>query len=185
MVAILDADKEGFLRSETSLVQTIGRCARNVNAQVLLYADEVTPSMRRAIDETNRRRTIQQKYNEEHGITPATIRKAIRTGLEAEVSARRTVREMVRLSEEQYDQQELICMLERQMLEAAEALEFERAAELRDRIRQLKQEPSLVPVQGVTTAGKTPTSSGATSGPDTPWQPRSKKRHRARRTPSS
>jgi len=144
MVAILDADKEGFLRSETSLVQTIGRCARNVNAKVMLYADEVTESMRRAIDETNRRRSIQQRYNEEHGITPATIVKAIRLGLESEISARKTAREAARLSEEQFDQQELLSMLEEEMLAAAEALEFERAAELRDRIKQLKQQPVLI-----------------------------------------
>ena len=138
LVAILDADKEGFLRSETSLVQMIGRTARNVNAEVILYADRVTPSMQRAMDETERRRNLQLAYNEEHGITPETIKKEIRTGLEAQVSARRTARQAVRVSEEQYDRTELLAALEKEMLEAAEALEFERAAVLRDRINELK-----------------------------------------------
>jgi excinuclease ABC subunit B len=160
MVAILDADKEGFLRSETSLIQTIGRCARNVNAQVMLYADVVTPSMERAIGETNRRRAIQQQYNEEHGITPATIVKAIRMGLESELSARRTAREAAHLSEEQFDQQELLAMLEAEMLQAAEALEFERAAELRDRIKVLKQQPVLT---SASTAGALRKHAGAPS----------------------
>jgi len=138
LVGILDADKEGFLRSETSLVQTIGRCARNVNATVLLYGDVVTESMRRAISETDRRRQAQLAYNAEHGITPETIRKAIRSSLSEEVSARRIAREAVGASESQYDLQESIAALEAEMLEAAENLEFESAAELRDRIAELK-----------------------------------------------
>jgi excinuclease ABC subunit B len=144
LVAILDADKEGFLRSETSLVQTIGRTARNVNAQVILYADNVTPSMQRAIEETNRRRKIQLEYNEEHGITPETIVKAIRTSLEGQLKARKVAAEAIRASENEMDRAELIASLEAEMLEAAEALEFERAARLRDRIKELKESPELV-----------------------------------------
>ena len=143
LVAILDADKEGFLRSETSLVQTIGRTARNVNAEVVLYADKMTPSMRRAIDETDRRREIQVKYNEEHGITPETIKKAIRNTLEQEISARKTARAAVRANEEEFDRGEVIAMLEKEMLEAAENLDFERAAVLRDRINELQDAPTL------------------------------------------
>jgi len=140
LVAILDADKEGFLRSETSLVQTIGRSARNVNAEVFLYADKVTGSMQRAIDETNRRRELQVAYNKKHGITPETIQKAIRKGIEEEISARRIVHESVGMkSETQFVTQEFIGELEKEMLLAAEALEFERAAQLRDRILELQE----------------------------------------------
>lgn len=138
MVAILDADKQGFLRSETSLIQMIGRCARNVGAEVILYADVVTPSMQRAMDETARRRTIQEAYNKQHGITPQTIQKAIRQGIDGDMQARRTAREMVAASESQYDQEELVRMLEEEMLEAANNLEFEKAAEIRDRISELR-----------------------------------------------
>jgi excinuclease ABC subunit B len=141
LVAILDADKEGFLRSETSLIQTIGRSARNVNAEVLLYADSVTDSMQRAIDETNRRRALQMAYNAEHGITPETIKKAIRRGIEEEVEARRIVQEAGGLSSEaQLVTQEYLRELEREMFEAAQMMEFERAAQIRDRITQLKQQ---------------------------------------------
>jgi len=143
LVAIMDADKEGFLRSETSLIQTIGRTARNINAEVILYADKVTRSMQRAIDETKRRRDIQLKFNEEHDITPETITKAIRNTLEQEISARRITRQAVQASEAQYDRSELIAMLEDEMLEAAEQLDFERAAMLRDRIKELKDAPIL------------------------------------------
>jgi len=143
LVAILDADKEGFLRSETSLIQMIGRTARNVNAQVVLYADKVTPSMQRAMDETNRRRALQLKYNEDHGITPATVEKEIRSTLEKMVNAYKVAAEAIELSEEELDRTELIALLEKDMIEAAEALEFERAARLRDRIKELKQVPKL------------------------------------------
>lgn len=140
LVAILDADKEGFLRSETSLIQTIGRSARNVNAEVLLYADSVTDSMQRAIDETNRRRELQIAWNEEHGITPETIQKAIRKGIEEEIAARKVERESAGVSsEEQFVTEEFIRELESEMLTAAEQLDFERAAQLRDRIHELKQ----------------------------------------------
>lgn len=140
LVAILDADKEGFLRSETSLIQTIGRSARNVNAEVILYADKVTESMQRAIDETNRRRAIQQAYNEEHGITPATIQKAIKKGIEEEIKARKIEQEVVGLdSQAKLITQEYITELEKEMLEAAEALDFERAANLRDKVLQYKE----------------------------------------------
>ncbi len=141
LVAILDADKEGFLRSETSLIQTIGRSARNVNAEVILYADRMTNSMQRAIEETNRRRKLQRKYNEEHGITPETIRKAIRRGIEDEITAHKIVREKAGIADEtKYVTQEFLNELESEMMTAAESLEFERAAELRDRIVTLKQQ---------------------------------------------
>ncbi|GAB4142786.1 MAG: excinuclease ABC subunit UvrB [Planctomycetaceae bacterium] len=141
LVAILDADKEGFLRSETSLIQTIGRSARNVNAEVILYADMVTDSMQRAIEETNRRRKLQEQYNAEHGITPETIKKAIRRGIEEEIQARKIVQQSAGTeSETQYVTQEFIKELETEMLAAAEQLEFERAAQLRDRIQQIQQQ---------------------------------------------
>jgi len=141
LVCILDADKEGFLRSETSLIQTIGRSARNVNAEVYLYADSVTDSMQRAMDETNRRRDIQMKYNTEHGITPETIRKAIRRGIEEEIAARKIERTATgNDSESRYLTQEYLNELEREMLVAAENLEFERAAQLRDRITDLQRQ---------------------------------------------
>jgi excinuclease ABC subunit B len=144
LVAILDADKEGFLRSETSLIQTIGRTARNVNATVLLYADTVTESMQKAIDETNRRRKIQVKYNKEHNITPETIRKEIRSGLAAELKARKAAREAVRFEEDEFEKVELAGAIEKEMLEAAQNLDFERAAYLRDRLKELKELPELV-----------------------------------------
>ena len=143
MVAILDADKAGFLRSETSLIQTIGRAARNVNAKVYLYADTITPAMQHAMDETNRRRAIQQQYNAERGITPQTVVRAIRSGIEAEVKARRVAAEAVRANEDQLDQTEIIKLLEEEMLEAARNLEFERAAQLRDKLNEMKGAPTI------------------------------------------
>jgi excinuclease ABC subunit B len=141
LVAILDADKEGFLRSETSLMQTIGRSARNVNATVVLYADKVTDSMQRAIEETRRRRAMQHAYNEEHGITPETIRKAIHKGIESEAAAHAEAYAAVgRGNETQYITEEFLAELEVEMMAAAERLEFERAAALRDRIQQMKSQ---------------------------------------------
>jgi excinuclease ABC subunit B len=142
LVAIMDADKEGFLRSDTALIQTIGRSARNVNAKVILYGDKVTDSMQRAIDETERRRQIQAAYNKKEGITPETIKKAIRESIESEMSAHRTANEALGADkdEETYVTEEFISELETEMMEAAENLEFERAANLRDRINDLKAE---------------------------------------------
>ncbi len=143
LVAILDADKEGFLRSETALIQTIGRTARNVNAQVILYGDKVTPSMQRAIDETNRRRLLQREYNKAHGITPKTIQKAIRKSLESEFQARKLAEEIITHDGTKYDRQELIITLEKEMFAAAEAMEFEKAARLRDQIQELNDAPQI------------------------------------------
>jgi excinuclease ABC subunit B len=150
LVAILDADKEGFLRSETSLVQTVGRAARNVDGQVIMYADKITGSMQRAIDETNRRRNVQLEYNREHGITPKTINKAIRDLIHAEhVSEEKAnyrtgpALDMATKESLPLDQiLEVIKTLEAQMREAAKALEFEQAASLRDEIGELRR---LVP----------------------------------------
>jgi len=139
LVAILDADKEGFLRSETSLIQTIGRSARNVDAKVILYADKVTDSMKAAMDETARRRRLQEEYNEKHGITPETIRKSIRGGIEASAAAHRRANAAVgKTDETTYVTEEFIQELEAEMLAAAEALEFERAASIRDKVMKLK-----------------------------------------------
>ncbi|MBL9090140.1 MAG: excinuclease ABC subunit UvrB [Planctomycetaceae bacterium] len=139
MVAILDADKEGFLRSETSLMQTIGRAARNVNAKVLLYGDKVTESMQRAIEETGRRRKIQQEYNEAHGITPETVKKSIRQGIESLATAHAEANAAVgRTEETQYITEEYLQELEAEMLAAADNLEFERAAQIRDRIDKMR-----------------------------------------------
>jgi excinuclease ABC subunit B len=142
--AILDADKEGFLRSQTSLIQIIGRTARNINATVFLYADTVTESMQKAIDETNRRRKIQTKYNKDHNITPETIKKEIRRSLSDLFKARQTAREAVRFGDTEYDKVELASAIEQEMLEAAQTLDFERAAFLRDQLRELKELPELV-----------------------------------------
>ncbi|NUM37011.1 MAG: excinuclease ABC subunit UvrB [Candidatus Brocadiae bacterium] len=140
LVAILDADREGFLRSETSLIQTIGRSARNVNAKVVLYADRITPSMRKAIGETNRRREIQLAYNKEHNIIPQTIRKEILKSIEQILQEETKLEEMVMEMSSKYNPQEKISVLEEQMTEAAKNLDFEYAAILRDRISELKGE---------------------------------------------
>jgi excinuclease ABC subunit B len=138
LVAILDADKEGFLRSETSLIQTVGRAARNVNAEVILYADRVTDSMQRAMDETARRRKLQMDYNKEHGITPRTVVSAIRSVIEDEIAAHQVAQEAAGVTEMDYVTAEFLEQLQEEMLDAAKNLDFERAAELRDRIRKLK-----------------------------------------------
>jgi excinuclease ABC subunit B len=138
MVCILDADKEGFLRSETSLIQTIGRSARHINAEVVLYADKITASMKRAIDETQRRRDLQLEYNKRHGITPESVKKAIRRGIEEEIQARTIARQAAGRDETTDATEEYMSALEAEMLEAAEKLEFERAAALRDRILELR-----------------------------------------------
>ena len=165
LVAILDADKEGFLRSATSLIQTIGRCARNVNAEVYLYADKVTPAMQQTMDETDRRRKLQEAYNQSHGITPETIRKAIRRGLEDQIVARKTARDAIRANEDAFDLQESLVELEQQMFAAAEALDFEKAAALRDRIKRLREstvlksagaEPNSPPEKSKRSARKSP-----------------------------
>ena len=136
LVAILDADKEGFLRSETSLVQTIGRAARNVGGQVIMYADTVTPSMERAISETDRRRAIQREYNDKHGITPTSIVKDIRAVLEISSKEKATLDGKKLSKQERF---ELIERLRKEMKNAAKLLEFEYAAELRDKIAKLEK----------------------------------------------
>lgn len=141
LIAILDADKEGFLRSETSLIQTIGRAARNVNGKVIMYADTVTDSMRNAISETNRRRKIQMEYNEKHGITPQSVKKGIRDVIEITKAAEESADYEVQKVEETLsvsEAQALIDSLMKEMKEAAKELQFERAAELRDKINELK-----------------------------------------------
>jgi excinuclease ABC subunit B len=148
LVAILDADKEGFLRSETSIVQTVGRTARNVNGEVILYADKVTASMKRAMDETDRRRVIQLEYNRKHGITPKTIVKEIRKGIEEIIRARNVAADAVHMSESEYTKTEVLAELERQMQAAAEKLEFEVAAQLRDEIRRLSGQAPAAPPPG-------------------------------------
>ena len=136
LVAILDADKEGFLRSERSLIQTIGRAARNTNGKVIMYADELTDSMDKAISETNRRRKIQMQYNKEHGITPQTIKKDIRDSIRATIVAETS--EKYELTENA-SMEEIINKLTEEMLKHAEKMEFEEAAKLRDKIKELEK----------------------------------------------
>ena len=141
LVAILDADKEGFLRSETSLIQTIGRAARNAEGLVIMYADEITPSMRAAIDETERRRTIQDNFNKAHGIVPKTIIKGVREVLEISKTAEEdTIRGRKKRKLSQQEREAEIAKLEKEMKEASKMLEFEYAAVLRDRIIELRGE---------------------------------------------
>ncbi len=139
LVAVLDADKEGFLRSGTSLVQVAGRAARNVNGEVILYADNMTGSMKHAIDTTNHRREKQLKYNEEHDITPTTIKKAIKDGIEAYRKAKEITTEVTGETPDEYDINEVIAELEREMEQAARNLQFEKAIVYRDQIEKLKK----------------------------------------------
>ncbi|MGF1580823.1 MAG: excinuclease ABC subunit UvrB [Gemmataceae bacterium] len=145
LVAILDADKEGFLRSGTSLIQTIGRAARNVNAEVILYADKITDSMQMAMDETQRRRDLQLAYNKEHNITPKTVKTALISAVEEEIEAHKFVREVSGQKTDDYVTEEYLEELHKEMMEAAESMEFERAAEIRDRIAKLKGETVASP----------------------------------------
>ena len=141
LVAILDADKEGFLRSETSLIQTIGRAARNAEGHVIMYADKITESMQLAIDETQRRREIQMRYNEKHGITPKTIQKSVRDliSISKKVAAEEMRLEKDPESMSQKELEKLIADLTKQMKKAAAELNFEAAAELRDKLVELKK----------------------------------------------
>ncbi|MBT5658011.1 MAG: excinuclease ABC subunit UvrB [Phycisphaerae bacterium] len=140
LVCILDADKEGFLRSRTSLIQTIGRAARNVDARCIMYADRITNSMKAAIDETDRRRAVQEAFNEANGITPTTIVREVRRGIDRELQARRLARTAIDPdgSDSDLDRDELLESLEQEMMEAADQLEFERAAALRDRLAAIR-----------------------------------------------
>jgi excinuclease ABC subunit B len=172
LVCILDADKQGFLRSPTSLIQQMGRAARNVNSNVVMYADQMTPAMQAAIDETERRRAKQLAYNAEHGITPQTIIKAIRAGLQTELKARKTAREAVREAEPEFEVSELIRTLEGEMLDAAQSMEFEKAAALRDQVKLLRERFGA-PGAPVVTAS---TVTGQPSGQAEPPPPRKVRR---------
>ena len=140
LIAILDADKEGFLRSSRSLIQTIGRAARNANGRVIMYADNMTDSMKEAIDETNRRRTIQEEYNKEHGIVPKTIIKDVFETIHGKETKEMTKSYLKKKNHTTKDKQKLIASLEKEMKEAARVLNFEKAAELRDIILEIKAE---------------------------------------------
>ena len=136
LVAILDADKEGFLRSERSLIQTIGRAARNTDGKVIMYADELTDSMEKSISETNRRRAIQEEYNKNNGITPTTIKKAIRETIKATYEIRQNEEKLLNEDESIED---AINRLTDEMLKCAQSLDFEKAASLRDQIKELEK----------------------------------------------
>ena len=135
LVAILDADKEGFLRSERSLIQTIGRAARNTDGKVIMYADELTDSMDKAISETNRRRAIQMRYNKERGIIPQTIKKSVRDTIRASIVAEASEKYEI---DKESSVEDVINKLTEEMLQHAEKMEFEEAAKLRDQIKELE-----------------------------------------------
>jgi excinuclease ABC subunit B len=137
LVAILDADKEGFLRSEQALIQTVGRAARHVEGRVIMYADRITGSMQRTIDETDRRRVIQEAYNKEHGITPEGITRAIEKGMRADLpDSAKSKLDLKKVPKDEY--KHLVRDLSSQMEMASASLQFERAAELRDLIEEIK-----------------------------------------------
>jgi excinuclease ABC subunit B len=142
LVAILDADKEGFLRSETSLIQTVGRAARNVNGKVIMYADSVTGSMRRAIGETNRRRKVQTEYNEAHGITPRSVEKKVGDLIEIALPGGKDEKQKKQPEKKltKRDREAMIEKLTTEMKDAARRLDFELAAYLRDKIRALRED---------------------------------------------
>jgi excinuclease ABC subunit B len=142
LVAILDADKEGFLRAERSLIQTIGRAARNANGHVIMYADKITGSMERAISETNRRRTIQQEYNKKHGLVPKTIIKEIRDVIEIGAKDKKALSSHTSGEKKisRAEREKLIEQLTREMKAASAKLEFEQAAYIRDRIKELRNQ---------------------------------------------
>jgi excinuclease ABC subunit B len=138
LVAILDADKEGFLRSTTSLIQVAGRCARNINGLVVMYSDTITHSMRQAISESNRRRGVQLEHNLKNNITPKSINKAIKEGIEIYINEEEKIRDRLELNEDELEVRQAIDELEKEMSIAAKNLQFEKAARIRDRIKELK-----------------------------------------------
>ena len=138
MIAILDADKEGFLRSTRSLIQTIGRCARNVNGHVIMYGDRITDSMNEAISETNRRRSIQEKYNKDNNIIPQTIKKEIRDVISNTANIEENKKKSKKISKA--EKEKIMATIEQEMREAARTLDFERAMELRDILFEMKSE---------------------------------------------
>jgi excinuclease ABC subunit B len=143
LVIILDADKEGFLRSFTSLIQIAGRCARNINGKVIMYADTITKSMEKAIKESKRRRGIQLEYNKKHNITPKSIQKSIREGIEVYMKEEENLKKRLELEDEELQLREIISQLEKEMRIAAKNLQFEKAAQLRDKIKELKEAMKL------------------------------------------
>jgi len=143
LVAILDADKEGFLRSDVSLIQTAGRAARHIHGKVIMYADRITDSMKRAMDETTRRRKIQREYNQKHGLQPQTIQKDIRRGIEKWKAAETIVAEAVGEDQKVYEIKSHLAYLKKRMDASARALEFDKAAHYRDRIRNIEEKEGL------------------------------------------